>query len=70
MSYIKSKEDWKLTARSFKEWKSTLDDSRNVDAYHSHLQKFIYDCPSVKNRPRGGRNKWITSPRIKGNQKT
>ena len=53
ISYIKSKEAWKLRTRSFKGWKPILDESKNADAYHSHLQKLMYDCPPTSLRDLG-----------------
>ena len=53
MSYIRSKEAWKLRTRSFKGWKPILDESKNADAYHSHLQKLMHDCPPTSLRDLG-----------------
>ena len=53
ISYIRSKEAWKLRTRSFKGWKPILDESKNADAYHSHLQKLMHDCPPTSLRDLG-----------------
>ena len=53
ISYFRSKEAWKLRTRSFKGWKPILDESKNADAYHSHLQKLMHDCPPTSLRDLG-----------------
>ena len=53
MSYIQSKEAWKLRARSFNGWKSILDAFGTAAAYQSYLQKFRNECPPTSLREFG-----------------